>query len=349
MRIDDLQSMVSKNIDVLSLHQEYKKYLSRNNNIPNIGFLNRFLIYIQNSMVTDIKSELGWSMCGRVIKSRDIKKITPLYIIYPVNKITYRYKDTLETLKHEELSIEELNEALRLGYIIQENSLLEYKTAAVYDISDTIVVDTEESERYNKESIRKPVKLSTIIKACKNICNINIELNTNVISEYNYTTNTLVLNKTENSEKKLIIILKALAESTSHRFTKNYEIYSGQFKGWETDKELMLSNEEERKFIEDSILYSIASYIGIDIDIKFNELNSFINKFTCNDSSKYTLYKILESIEVVVYIILNSIGWKDRYNDSLLEQIDLMKRAENILSILEAHDAYTKIKTLTLK
>lgn len=344
MTANELREFVDNNISTLFVAGSYKSYLRRDNKLHGLDFINRFLIHFQHYIATDVKSELDWASVGRVLRTIVNQEVTPIYLLIPSYNVFYTLKSTNELIKNGEMTTGELNEAIKRGIVEKNRVISDYSSAPVYDITDTVIVDGELNKEYLDKYKKPKIKLSYLMDACKTLSNIDIEAADKTF--YNKSSNILFLNSESDLHEKIKHLINALCISLWLRVTNEYSIYTGNFKGWEQDGTDMLQiSSKSFNLLVKSMEYSLLSYISNKFtgDIEFDDIREFYCEYSKNQDTLIKLFSLMDLLETLINIVISYINEEEKQPD-IVRQVEIMQKADNMLTILEAHEAMKKIK-----
>lgn len=302
MTVDELKAKIETNYSILRIEEEYKRYLDRHNNIPNLGFFNRFLTHLQNALATDIKPETIWNIYGRKLKDEH----SLIYILVPQYKVGYIYAESGEKLKQNELTNEELSKAIQIGYVQKHSEIIGYNVSVLIDIRDTVCIPGEQ-DTYNNDLPK--AKLSKLLTTCANY------KSKKELKE--------ILESAQTSQEKLLALIGIYldAEIAADRFNEMREfikesvVYSVfSYCGIKADihfeflDELIQKSEQDEKY-------------------KLHLFDAF---------------EQIEELTYHILGILGFEGDKNDFGDDIYTQIHTIKKSDKLLSILESTEVRMK-------
>lgn len=328
MDANSLKILLKNNVGMLFESENYSDYIKQTISVEGYDFMNRFLIFFQNRRATDVKGELAWSELGRAV----IESNKPIWVIVPVYRSVYINIETEAELKNNELSLTEIIQALELGLIQRQKSIVDFESTMVYDIGDTRIINEAQAEEYETYSKKKNIKLSTLCDLCKQTCDMQIASNdgdTYYSSEYN----TIYIGK-DSGVNKASAIVKILVGCLIERLTNNYELYTGELDSMASENKLVL-DDINRRFIEDSVMYAVYNYMGINVEYAFEYIKEVYQEVVESERNMTELINKLNCIEYLTDSILSKFN---SGNIDSTSKILVMKKAERLLDIIEANN-----------
>jgi hypothetical protein len=319
MEVAELSNMLASNLGDVLTPSGYKSIIRKDNNLLRYDILNRILIQIQSNNAFDIRTEEEWLMCDRKIK----KNQHPIYIVTPKYVSKYIDTETGNDLADDELTNDEIVEALKYNIISRVDRIECLYTNNVYDIRQTI--NTSDS-KYN---VSKPhISTKNIISLAKDILNCDIE----ICDETFYSKSE---NKFYISKQSYNSIAKSISEVLINYYLKNIKMTLNHDKSEDnnsSDSEDSRENfsDYEIELIEDTLRYSINTLFHIESNIDFEVVRHIDNE---------RLLQILNLVDSIVFDISSRIKFDDEYLSSdISKNINLAKKAEALLDIMEAHN-----------
>ena len=314
MNVEQLTEQLYNNLSTLLSPISYKSLLNRANNLNSFDVINRLLIEMQSKKSFEIRTEEDWDMHGRLLN----KRAKPIYIILP--KYSYRYtnKETGEILVDTDLNSNEILKALQYGIIEKTEVIENVYSLPMYDIRDTV------SKGDIEYKVTKPnISARGLMELFTNITGATIEKCDE--SYYSKSCNTLFINN--KSHKELVIsVATGLTSYYTHNRISNIIAEISEDKLLEYNKQLL----------NDSIQYAICTLLGVDIDITFDVVIH---------TSNNTLINILNIVDNIIFEISNYLEFNTEYNfKDAISSINMLRKSEALLSILEANDILNKMK-----
>lgn len=324
MNTDSLYRLYSNNINTI-LNTETLSVLSNyTNRIYGYNFINRLLIYIQNKYANCVMSENQWISVGRILKD----KPNPIWIIDNCTNVKYVDSDTKKDISIDELSSVELIQALKLNVIQKETFVTGLKSIPVYSIKDTKIGNSGESsidEKYTYD-----IKLSTLLDVISNELNIKCK-KSDMNSAYNIMDNTLYIgaDSIENHVKAMGDAVYSLIDFNNivNDLVDNKKL-TAKFVYRVMDLGNIFINESLKTLVIPDYFVDKAKFDDLNRigDMSDLEISSFIEIFN-------SIYELVDN--VICRVIPKNIS----------SDIKLRKAAE-LLSILEANDTIQRIKNL---
>lgn len=190
--------------------QEYelcKKFIGNYSAIQGLDSFNRLAIFGQQTDITDIQSEIDWVRAGR----RVMETAEGVRVCTPVYRTTYTYVENGETVERNDLSPEELRQAVQLGVIHKENELVKYSLAVVYDISETIIVDPQLYAEYDAGRTIQGIDIKDITEIASVAVGLSVE-QSSMGSYLNKDSCILFLQNNAVDDERIKIIVEAIGE-----------------------------------------------------------------------------------------------------------------------------------------
>ena len=287
--------------DVLTPNR-YKNIIDRNNNLSRFDVLNRILIEIQYHGAYDIRTEEEWVIDNRNVKNKSngINILLPLY--------TYKYIDveTGNEVNINDLTLDELNAAIKYGVISKETNIETSYVVKMYDIRQTIRID---DTRY---TVSKPeMKSSVLINIFKDVTGCQVLYGD--VTYYSKSKNELIVSKQSYMQ---------LANSLCDILVDYYISI--------VKKD---NNEELSEYDMDLIRYTLQYSIDT-LFMSIRECSFDIVRHT--DVNK--LLMILNIVDSLLYGISDSINYTgNQVGKDAITSVETLKKAENLLNIMEAN------------
>ena len=303
MNIKELMEMFQGSLYKLNNKQMFMKMLDFGSSLIVLDTLNRFLVLLQNSEATDIRSENCWSICNKKLKAR----VKPLYILCPRFKQGYTDKSSQEAIDKASISQEELNTAFELGIVEKTEDIAEMNIVALFDVSDT-----EENTEY---SLSKPiVTVPEVFRAIREVTGCSLHRVDNEKAE----------GWTEDYE--ILKIYGKKAEELLPSISRVLAKYIIDNNGIRDDMD-----EWEADLIESGIEYAFATLLKIDKEhIKFNMLESIDGE---------QAFRIIETINNLMTPFIGHLKYSENgFRPMEIREIDKLNRAGSMLGNLRAFE-----------
>lgn len=309
METVELAKLFQDNLYNILTPNGYKNIINRNNNLSRFDILNRILIEIQYPGAYDVRTEEEWIIDNRNVKknSDGINLILPLY--------TYKYVDTEtnEDINIDELTLDELNAAIRYGVIRKEENIETSYIVRMYDIRQTNRIDD------SKYTISKPeMKSSVLIKIFQDVT--GCEVVNSDITYYSKSKNELTVSKQSYIE---------LANSLCDMLVEHY------MRIVKKDNNGELS-EYDMDLVKYTLQYSIDTLF-----MSTRECNFDIIRHTDTDK----ILMVLNIVDSLLYGISDSINYTgNQVGKDASESIEILRKAENLLNVMEANNISKTMK-----
>lgn len=285
----------------------------RKTNINGYNLVNRLLIYIQNKYATALRSEVGWETIGRQVKDKGY----PIYILENIVSTSYIDPDNGEEIEDLDLSPVELNQAIEVGAIRKEKAITGLKCLQVFNIKDTVVIDSEIYRQYHRETLKK-VKISTLLQLADKKYGVksNKTFDDSYYDEESHTINI----GNDGFDDKVEAISNGIF-STIHQP--------------DLDKPVKLMLNVLRKFLSESLKsYAIPEHeVESSVFYQMEDID-----FSDNDTAllfielMYPVYDTMESV-------ITDIGPQMKAFDECT-----LRKAAELLTILESAEAYVRLR-----
>jgi hypothetical protein len=319
MKSEELYTLLVNNINNILTPENYKNIINKNNNLSRYDILNRLLIEIQYPGAYDVRTEDEWVLDNRCIKS----KAKPINIMCPVYKHQYIDTKTNEPIKDDDLSIDEISQALKYGIIRRDDNINDVSVACVYDIRET---KSAVDDKY--EILKLKLGYQILLYVATNIlkCAV-VQSDTNSYSKEN---------------KKLFIMKQdynSMATFVAKIITEHYkdDLVKDAIKSYNPDI-INDMTEYDNELLINTIQYTIETIFGLESDIKFDIVTH------TNSERVLDILIIADSItsELNKYLVYNKDN--NSTNVDMTYKIEIMKRAEMLLDIMEANKIHKKMK-----
>ena len=320
MTVDKLYDLYNNNLSSILTPYMLATISDRSYDIHGFNLINRLLIYIQNKYTTSLKSDSGWDVIGRSVKS----KSSPIWVIENIIKTEYVDPDTSETISESELPMADIGKAVELGVIKRVKTVTGLKCVPLYNVKDTTVFDKNLYKMYiaNEQS---SVKISTLLEIAVNDFGLECR-KANKNSVYDENRNILFIGN-DDSYLKIKTIARAIASQI------DYNNIIDDIEG--------IDDENLEKFARLTKLFmqeSITSYCNKEYYVEatiFSEIETI--NFEDDDTRGFvsmlsTAYDFVEEL----ICLMNP-------NNHKISESTLRKAAE-LLSILEANEAIMQLK-----
>lgn len=243
-----------------------------------------------------------------ITKGRQVKP-EALGIRIIVEKEIPKYKsDNLDLVG---VTVDELNKAIEFG-IIEKDVIQDNKVESIYDIRDTIIIDNKAYEEYLDNMKNKTLKVSSLTEY--------IKLEGNLPDQHTIEKIERSLDgqdpKHIDAEIKIIKMIEIIA---------NTEILKL--------KALGVNDEWTLEIIEKHIIITLRHLYKIDSD----DIDIGVGKTNIED-----MLNIVDYVNQIYNLII-----KLNYGEQLIDlnkQLDIEKRAERLLKVMEANMAYRRMK-----
>lgn len=305
METVDIAKLFQDNINKILTPNGYKHIIKRDNNLSRFDIINRILIEIQCPDAYDIRTAEEWIIDNRNVKNEN----NGINIILPVYSHKYIDSETGNEINSNDLTLDELNAAVRHGVIHREDALETTCIKKLYDIRQTVSLDE------SKYTVVKPViKSSNLIKLFRDITGATVVYGD--ITYYSKSKNELTVSNQRYTELASVLI-DVLVEYYMKTYIKL--LYStSDFSEYDMD------------LLKYTLQYSLDSLLRSGRDCSFD-----IVRHTSTD-------KIL-LILTIVDSLLSDIGEYMTYSRDLISKdisksIEVLKKAEALLDIMEANN-----------
>lgn len=314
MEIAEVYEIFSKNINKVLNPSSYKNIIRKDNNLGRFDVLNRILLSIQNINAYDVRTADEWLLDNRVIK----KGSKPCYILVPLYKHEYIDSDSGKPVNTGDLTLDETNAAIKYGLIQREDKIETSYTKSVFDIRQT-----KPNKANEKYKITKPViKTSKIIGLVRDITGCTVEKSD--MTYYSKSNNTFYISKQEYKQlcmNVVDVIVDYCIDNLVNAIPNNSEIEFSEY-----DIEL----------IRNTLTFSLDTFLRDGRDSNFD--------IVMHTSTEKVL-TILNITDSIVFNITSSL----EYNNQIMTRdisynIDMLKKAEALLDIMEANNVNKKMK-----
>jgi NAD-dependent dihydropyrimidine dehydrogenase PreA subunit len=312
MKSEELYNILVNNINSILTPENYKHVINKNNNLSRYDILNRLLIEIQYPGAYDVRTEDEWVMDNRCIKS-NAKKIN---IMCPVYKHQYIDTKTNEPIKDDDLSIDEISLALKYGIIRRDDSINDVSVISVYDIRET---KNTVDDKY--DILKLKLGYQILLYVATNILRCSV-----VQSESN----------SYSKENKKLFVMKqdynSMAAFVAKTLTEHYkdDLVKDAIKSYNPT---IIDNmtEYDNELLINTIQYTIETMFGLQSEISFDIVTH------TNSERALDILIIADSItsELNKYLVYNKDN--DSTSTDMTYKIEIMKRAEMLLDIMEAN------------
>lgn len=320
MELAEISKLFQDNVNNVLTPNKYKHVIRRDNNLGRFDIVNRILIEIQCQNAYDIRTADEWVLSGREVKNNT----KGIHILLPMYKHCYIDTETGEEVRNGELTPDELNAAIRYGIVNRNDSIETTCIKTVFDIRQTKSLCTK------KYTIEKPIiKTSSIIEMVSNIIRCSIEPAQDTY--YSKSTNTMFISK-QSFNKLIPTIVDILVEH--YMSTLIREAVNSYDENIEDEEEKF--SEYDIDLVRNTLQYSLDTLLRNNRECDFDIVRH-------TKSAKLLL--ILSIVDSVVSSVISYLEFKggDTAKRDISDSIDIMKRAEILLNILEANNVSKKI------
>lgn len=323
MDVDKLYDLYKNNLASIMNPYMLATISDRTYDIHGFNLVNRLLIYIQNKYTTSLKSDSGWDVVGRAVKS----KSSPIWVIENTIKTEYIDAETEEVVEDTGLNPIDIDQAVKLGILKKVKTVTGLRTIPLFNIKDTKLVD---KNRYNfyYAAENNSIKLSSLLNLASSDFNIRCAKSSGR-SYYDDEENTIYIGN-DTYEDKVVVIISGIADQIDCTSTVD------------SDK-LNLVDKSSIDIIESIcntfIIESLTSYCDKDHSVESKSYD-IINELDLSDTKilellTQTLYSVYDLIEEIICMINPD---NHRFSESTL------RKAAELLSILEANEAMTRLR-----
>lgn len=301
----EVAKLFQDNIDKVLTPSRYKNIIRMDNNLNRFNIINRILIEIQCPNAYDVRTADEWLIDNRSIKSGS----KGINIMLPVCNYKYIDTETGNEINTNDLTLNELNAAVKHGVIRREDAIETYCIKKMYDIRQTISLGN------SKYEVSKPeIKTSSLINIFQRITGCTIT--NGDITYYSKSKNELTISKQKYSELASTLV-DALVDSYVKTFiNRNYS--SDEFSEYDID------------LIRYTLKYSLDTLLRNYRDCEFD-----IVRYTNNDK----ILLILNIVDSAIYSVSENMKYKDTYiNKDIASNLETLRKAEIILNIMEANN-----------
>lgn len=307
MNMTELCEIVGSEILKLNNPKRFVELFNFDNRLYNLGVINRILVKIQNNDCTDVRDRILWEMCGGDVNA-DAKS---LFILNSILDYSYHYVKDDKELEDGVLTPAEINNAIEIGMIYRSEQVVGASIDAVYDISD----------------VHLPLGVTNVTLKEKVTRLLGIYLNITGYSLAVTSDDFLV----DHIGKK-IFIPKCNVEELAIRVIEEYIIFIAK---------IALESESISKYpkiFEESLRYSLYSNLGVKGTEKILDKVS-----TYSDIHNDDIQQLLSDCDAWILLTIQEIN-----KEELKEvNIDKLRKAESLLSILESNAVYRRLKGLS--
>lgn len=310
MTVSELQEIYADNLYKVFDRERFRHLADHSSNIQNYSFINRLLIYIQNSSATNVNTDDYWQIRGRLVKN----EAKPIYILDVVQNTRYIDCETGEEVGQSELTPFELKKAIDIGMISKEVDIVELKCGTIYDIADTEEIEAKQEQTKDSNIETRKFKLSALLNLSKSM-GLVVEKSENNETSFEINTNTLRIGS-DSIEDKVTIIVEALIRNLISSTTSTLDIF-------DSDLELVIWY----------ACYSVLTYFGIETTISLENMS-----LSEDDDRQDSIVTLLEVTEQFIQEYIFKAEDKDNPSDGIRSiSNEKAKRAATLLSILEAN------------
>jgi hypothetical protein len=296
----------------------------RNYDIHGYNFINRILIYIQNKYATALKGEAGWQTIGRVVKSKN----SPIWVLDNILKVEYIDPKTNEVITDLDLNISEVDEAVKVGVIKKEVNIEGIRIIPVFNIKDTELFDAYSYKEYRtQEKEKRELKISELLKIAKK----DFDITCVKTQRKSYFKNNKLYIGVDGYTGKVEAITEAIyskvgLESNIESFKSDYDV--------DDNKLNIIMSVCKAIFVE-----SVKSYCLIDYNV---ERTSFKIVEELDFSNNDILQCFMQAASYIYDVIEELICLLNPTNRVISESS--LRKAEELLNILEAHEALSRLR-----
>lgn len=309
MNIEDMSMIIKDEQDSLNNIDKYKKLFCMNNYLDKYDILCRMLILHQYEDAFDVKSKLQWNTLNREV----VKDARKIYVLCPIKENVYKYSDSGEVLKHNALTSIEISNAIKIGMIKKEVDILGFSIDCLYDVRDTKPINGSNSS-YENNSIPKVHRL---LELTEYILNVTINKINGDRIQYFKNSRQIFIPKTTYKELVSSLVNIIVDNILSDNEQCNLKIYT---------KDIILEN---IKLVKETMKYSLNTKFGCDYTIDIKDIISELDN--------ELLLSLVIEIDSIITSIISCIPLDYDKNKAYNYSSELMKKAENLLDIMEAN------------
>lgn len=305
METVDIAKLFQDNINKVLTPSGYKRIVNRDNNLSRFDILNRILIEIQYPDAYDIRTAEEW-----VIDNRNVKNANNgINILLPVYSHKYVDSETGNEINPSDLTLDELNAAVKYGVIHREDILETTCIKKLYDIRQTAPLDK------SKYIVSKPVvKSSNLIKLFQTITGANTVYGD--ITYYSKSKNELTVSNQKYSDLASILIDVLVDYYIKNSIGSLYDI--SDFSEYDMD------------LLRYTMQYSLDTLLRSGRDCSFD-----IVRHTNNEK----ILLILTIVDSLLSEVSEHLDYNDRLiNKDISRSVEVLKKAEALLDIMEANN-----------
>lgn len=307
METVEISKLFQDNINKVLTPNGYKHIIRRDNNLSRFDILNRILIEIQYPNAYDVRTSEEWLIDNRNVKTNS-KGIS---IMLPVYSSKYIDAETGEEIDVNDLTLDELNEAIQHNVVLRKDSLETTCIKQLYDIRQTISLDN------SKYTVSKPIiKSSSIINMFQAVTGCTVEYGD--MTYYSKSKNILTVSKqkyTDLATNLVDILVDFYIKTAINNVCNGDDI---DFSEYDID------------LIKYTLQYSIDTLLRDNRDCEFD-----IVRHTSTDK----LLLILNIVDSIVSGISENIEYNNsNISRDVVSSIETLKKAEALLNIMEANN-----------
>lgn len=304
METVEIAELFQNNINSILTPSGYKHIIKRDNNLNRFDIINRILIEIQYPNAYDVRTTDEWLIDNRNVKSDS----NGINIILPVYSYKYVDAETGKEIVSDELTLDELNAAIKHNIVHREDSLETICVKKVYDIRQTVPLSN------SKYIMSKPeIKSSNLIRLFQIVTGCTV--NYGDITYYSKSKNELTVSKQSYNE-----LASNLVDTMVSHYVKisldEHDI-TDEFSEYDID------------LLKYTLQYSLDTLLRNNRDCEFD-----IVRHTNTDK----LLLILSLVDSVLCEISENIEYKNSsINKNASSSIETLRKAEALLNIMEAN------------
>lgn len=325
MTYEEFTEELNKNIVNIINPKVYIEIIRKDNNLSRFDIMNKIAICTMTNgeSLYDLKTAEEWMLCNRKV----IDKSKKIYVAIPKYDKCYIDSETLARIDISEFTQEELKKAIELKIVKKEQNIRSIDVVTVYDIRNTSKID--KNIEYNV--VKPKISIDALVNIMKNYMKLDI-----VIGEdstyYSKSSGKLFIAKNtyEIMIQELVdILIKHVLDDRLQDYIKGY------------------INNTERKFnklelelLKESLRFAILSVFKVSDESRllFELRKNYVNDYE-------DIIDIITICDAITFDICSFLEYTDGSNmKDAVSNIELIRKSENLLNILQANSILNKMK-----
>lgn len=313
MEYTKLIELLNKNKHEILSNKILSIVLDKSNGLIGIEAINRILIALQREDCTDVCYADEIEIIGSKIDSNAV----PIYIIGTQRDKVYVDCNTGNIADTSDLNIKEMQKAIELGIIKQDEIVTGYNTIALIDKRD--IISENCSEMIGNKS---KLNYNEILEIFKEITGADIVETDKML--YDIESNKLFIHDDENADVLSIVadgLYKYIKKNTLEAIIKN-----------QTNKQ-MSSNDQE--LLEQIIKYEIGTALGLKEEVRL--ATEYIAKYD-------ELIEIINIADIATYDIIECINKNNNIRVANPEEVvKKISQCTDMLMAMQANSIYARL------